>query len=148
MFSKDKALKIAMITLSIIAGVDIIRGFMHTFNIWWASENIAHMSQTADTMFLMNTFGISNWLTGFIYLLVIIKAKDIVPHILVLIPIAYVLGMISNHMTGVATMQSATEWNGQYVMQIYLIIIGVVGLNYFIASYRERNSVKIRKVGR
>lgn len=61
MFSKDKALKIAIITLSIIAGVDLIRAFMHTFNIWWASENIA-------------------------------------PHILLLIPGAYLLGMISNQM--------------------------------------------------
>jgi|LGVE01.1.fsa_nt_gb hypothetical protein len=137
MFSKDKALKIAIITLSIIAGVDLIRGFMHTFNIWWASENIAHMSQTADTMFLMNTFGVSNLLTGFIYILVIKKAKDIAPHILLLIPGAYLLGTISNHMTGVKAMQSATEWNGQYVMYVYLFAIGVIGLNYFIASYRE-----------
>ncbi len=140
MFSKDKALKVAIITLSIIAGVDLIRGFMHTFNIWWASENIAHMSQTADTMFLMNTFGVSNWLTGFIYILVIKKAKNIVPHILMLVPAAYILGIISNHMTGVAAMQSATEWNGQYMMYAYLFIIGVVGLNYFISSYREDKS--------
>lgn len=139
-FSKDKALKIAIITLSIIAGVDLIRGFMHTFNIWWASENIAHMSQTADTMFLMNTFGISNWLTGFIYILIIVKAKDIVPHILIFIPTAYILGIISNHMTGVATMQSTTEWNGQYIMITYLIIVGIIGLNYFISSYRENKS--------
>lgn len=141
MFSKDKALKIAIITLSIIACVDLIRGFMHTFNIWWASENIAHMSQTADTMFLMNTFGISNWLTGFVYILVIIKAKDIAPHILVLIPTSYITGIISNHMTGVSTMQSATEWNGQYVMYVYLFAIGVIGLNYFITSYREEKAI-------
>ncbi len=144
MFSKDKALKIAIITLSIIGGVDLFRGFMHTFNIWWASENIAHMSQTADTMFLMNTFGISNLLTGFIYILVVIKAKDIVPHILLLVPAAYVLGIISNHMTGVAAMQSTTEWNGQYMMQVYLIIIGLIGLNYFIASFREDQAQKVK----
>ncbi len=137
MFSKDKPLKIAIITLPIIAGVDIIRGFMHTFNIWWASENIAQMSQTADTMFLMNAFGISNWLTGFIYVIVIKKAKDIVPYILLLIPGAYILGIISNHLTGVSAMQSATEWNGQYVMYVYLFIVGLVGLNYFITSYRD-----------
>ncbi len=136
MFSKEKAMKIAIITLSIIAGIDLFRGFMHTFNIWWASENIAHMSQTADTMFLMNAFGISNWLTGLIYILVVIKAKNTVPYILLLIPSTYILGIISNHMTGVSAMQSTTEWNGQYIMYVYLFTIALVGINYFISSYR------------
>ena len=55
--SKEKALNIAVITLFVVAGVDIARGYMHTFNVWWASENIAQMTQTADTMHLMITFG-------------------------------------------------------------------------------------------
>ena len=140
MFTKEKALKISIITLSVIAGVDLVRGFMHTFNIWWASENIAHMSQTADTMFLMNSFGITNWLTGFIYILVVIKAKDLAPYILLLVPSTYILGIISNHMIGVVAMQSTTEWNGQYIMYVYLFTMALVGINYFFATYKENKT--------
>ena len=110
--SKEKALNIAVITLFVVAGVDIARGYMHTFNVWWASENIAQMTQTADTMHLMITFGASNFLTGFIYVLIGLKAKEIAPYVLILIPVSYLLGIISGHTTGVSAMSSETAWNG------------------------------------
>lgn len=134
-FTKEGALKLAVTALIVIGGLDLFRGFMHTFNIWWASENIAKMSQTADTMFLMNTFGISNFLTGAIFLLIAKKAKELAPYILVLIPLVYALGIISSHITGVAAMQES-EWNGQYFMFSYFALIILVGINYFIASLR------------
>lgn len=137
MFKKEKALKIATITLGLIAIMDIFRGYMHTFNIWHASENIAHMTQTADTLMLMNTFGISNFLTGFIYILIIVKAKEIAPYILTIIPISYLIGIISSNITGISQMQTS-QWNGQYMMYIYLTISLLVGLNYFIACFREK----------
>lgn len=137
MFSKEKALRLAVIVLMIIGGLDFFRGFMHTFNIWWASENIAKMSQTADTLFLMNTFGISNFLTGAIFFLVAIKARQIAPHILVLVPLTYMIGLISARLTGVSAMQ-VSDWKGQYFMVIYLAAIALVGINYFIASVRSK----------
>lgn len=139
--NKEKALKISVFTLALVACMDLFRGYMHTFNIWWASENIAHMTQTADTMFLMNTFGISNILTGLIYILVIIKSKELSPYILILIPTSYALGIISNQVTGVAAMQSS-DWNGQYMMYVYLTIISLVGINYFISIYCENKKLK------
>ncbi len=138
MFTKEKALRIAVITLFVIAGVDIIRGYMHTFNIWWASENIAQMSQTADTMHLMITFGITNFLTGFIYILVGLKAKEIAPYVLLLIPFSYLIGIISAETTGVNAMGSNTAWNGMYMLYIYWTVIILVAGNYFVASYRDK----------
>lgn len=139
MFTKEKALKIAVITLFVVAGVDIIRGYMHTFNIWWASENIAQMTQTADTMHLMITFGISNFLTGFIYILIGVKAKDIAPYVLILIPISYLLGIISGHTTGVSEMASSTAWNGMYMLYVYWTVITLISVNFFVADYKEKN---------
>ncbi len=138
MFTKEKALKIVVITLFVVAGTDIIRGYMHTFNVWWASENIAQMTQTADTMRLMITFGISNFLTGFIYILIGLKAKDVAPYVLLLIPLSYMLGFISGETTGVNDMASGTAWNGMYMLYVYWSVIIIISVNYFIASHRER----------
>lgn len=136
MFTKEKSLKIAVVTLTLVAFLDLFRGFMHTFNIWYASENIAHMTQTPDTMFLMNTFGISNLLTGGIYLLVVKKSKELAPYLLIIIPVAYVIGVISAKFTGISQMQ-ISQWNGQYMMYVYLSIVALVGINYFVASKRN-----------
>lgn len=138
LFTKEKALKIAVITLFIVAGADIVRGFMHTFNVWWASENIAEMTQTADTMQLMITFGISNYLTGFIYILIGLKAKDIAPYVLILIPISYLLGIISGETTGVNAMGGETAWNGMYMLYVYWTVITLIAVNYFASYYKEK----------
>ena len=137
MFKKETALKIAVITLGVIAGVDIIRGLMHTFFIMFASENIAKMTQTPDTLNLMNVFGIANLLSGAIYILILKKAKELSPYILIIIPLIYFVGTLSARMTGVAAMQTSA-WNGQYVMFIYLGVTALIGINYFIASAREK----------
>ena len=138
MFKKEKAFKIAVVTLGIVAGVDLLRGLMHTFLIMWASENIAHMTQTADTLFLMNTFGVSNLLTGFIFVLILRKAKVLAPYILVLVPVIYLVGVISSNLTGIAAMQTS-EWNGQYLMYVYLGVSFISGSNYFISALRDKN---------
>ncbi len=143
MFTKEKALKISVVTLAIIACLDLLRGYMHTFNIWWASENVAHMTQTADTMQLMNSFGITNLLTGFIFILILIKAKELSPYVLIIIPFSYVLGIISFNITGVAAMMTtATEWNGKYFMFVYLTVITLIGINYFVSAIREKHLLK------
>jgi hypothetical protein len=138
MFKREKALKIALVVLGIIAFMDLLRGYMHTFNIWYASENIAHMTQTADTMMLMNTFGITNFLTVFVYILIIVKAKELAPYVLTILPLSYLIGIISIKITGISQIQTA-EWNGQYMMYVYLTLSFMVGLNYFVASMREKN---------
>ncbi len=138
MNKKEKALKIAVIVLGVLAVMDIFRGYMHTFNIWYASENVAQMTQTPDTMNLMNVFGVSNFLTAFIYFIVIKKAKEIAPYILIAIPTSYLIGIISSSLTGVSAMQQSS-WNGQYMMYGYLIVSFIVGLNYIL---RKNETVK------
>ena len=137
MFKKETALKIAVITLTAIAGVDIIRGLMHTFFIMFASENIAQMTQTPDTLNLMNTFGIANLLSGVTYILIVKKAKELSPYILIIIPIIYLVGIISARVTGIAAMQTSA-WNGLYMLYVYWTLCIVVGLNYFISAARNK----------
>jgi len=137
MFKKEKAMKIAVITLGIIAGVDIIRGLMHTFFIMYASENIAQMTQTPDTLNLMNSFGIANLLSGVTYILIVKKAKDLSPYMLIIIPLTYFIGIISARVTGIAAMQTSA-WNGLNMLYVYWTVCIIVGLNYFVSAMRDK----------
>ena len=88
MFSKERALKISIIFLGLIAGFDLIRAYMHTLNIWHASGTIAQMEQTADTMWLMNYQGSLQLMSGLVYFLIIWKAKELAPYVLMINAIA------------------------------------------------------------
>lgn len=51
---------------------------------------------------LLGAFGISNFLTGAIFIAVAFKARQLVPTVLILIPLAYLLGFVAfrlNHIS-------------------------------------------------
>ena len=45
-------------------------------------------------MFLLGIFGISNYLTGIMLILIGLKARELIPIILLAIPVAYLLGTL------------------------------------------------------
>jgi hypothetical protein len=137
MYNKKTALKVSTILLFAIALLDIVRGFMHTFNINWAAENIAKIEAIPDSMMLMGSFGMSNFLTGFIYLLILWKVKNLTPYILGLIPIAYGLGIIGLKLQGIAM---DAEFNGQYMMFVYLGLCALTSIYYFLSSKKETSN--------
>lgn len=128
MLSKSLALKINTFVLGVIAIIDIIRGYMHTYNINYAAANIAKIDPNPDAMYLLGVFGMSNFLTAFIYLIIVWKAKHITPYILLIIPIAYLAGIIGLRTQDVL-MQS--EFNGQYIMFGYFTLCLLTSLLYF-----------------
>lgn len=136
MFTKERALKIAVIVLAIVGGYDLIRAYMHTVNIWHASAEIAQMSQTPDTMWLMNYQGSMQLMSGLIYLLIVWKAKEIAPYVLMINAIANLYHLFSASLNGVLEMQTSA-FNGQYFMYVYITIIFITGLNYLIAKKRN-----------
>ena len=87
--------------------MDLIRGFMHTFNILWAAENIAQVDMVSpmigDFLLVMNAFGMSNFLTGMFAIIVGFKAKDLAPLFLAIILVTYLLGFISMRLNGIQT---------------------------------------------
>jgi len=137
MHNKKTALKISTILLFAIALLDIVRGFMHTFNINWSAENIAKIEAIPDSMILMGSFGMSNFLTGFIYLLILWKAKNLTPYILAIIPIAYGLGIIGLKLQGIAM---DAEFNGQYMMFFYLGSCVLTSIYYFLSLKKEASN--------
>ena len=77
--------------------VDLIRGFMHTVFLEYAAINVFVIDLTggvSNQMFLLGIFGISNYLTGIIMILIGFKARELVPVLLPIIPTVYFLGTL------------------------------------------------------
>lgn len=135
---KEKtALRISSVILFLAALMDIRRGVAHTFNVRYSAEYLAGIEPISDSLVLMVAFGISNFLTGFIYLLVIWKAKKLVPYILLLIPVSYLLGSVGMNYQNVE-MESA--FIGRYIMAVYLSICLITGLLYFITAFFSKST--------
>ena len=66
---------------------------------------------------MLGAFGISNVLTGFLYLLISRRARELAPYVLAIIPATYLLGMIGISVAGV---QGQSAFDGKYFMMIYL----------------------------
>jgi hypothetical protein len=87
-----KCPKFAWIIMVGLGCVDLIRGFIHTVILGFAATNIFVIDLTGgvdNQMFLLGTFGISNYLTGIMFILIGLKARHLVPIMLPVIPTVY-----------------------------------------------------------
>jgi hypothetical protein len=113
------AFRLPSAVLFFIGVLDVIRGFLHTFLLNWSAANIAKFDMATtpmDQIFLLGAFGISNYLTGFVYLLISRKARELSPYVLILVPLAYLLGLIgiwSGHV------HAHAAFKGRYFMLVY-----------------------------
>lgn len=109
--------------------LDLIRGFIHTILLEYAAVNIAGLdlstSLAGDLLQLLGAFGISNYLTGIMLILIGWKAKPMALAMLGIIPVTYILGGfgIRVNTTGYAPSQAA--WGGVTPMLVYLVISGI-----------------------
>ncbi len=111
--------RLPSVVLVVLGILDLIRGVMHTFLLTWSADHIAGFdpaTATRDQYFLLGVFGVSNFLTGFLYLLISRKARELAPDILILIPLVYLLGTMGILSGGVHP-QAAFE--GKYFMMVY-----------------------------
>jgi hypothetical protein len=118
--------------LFFIGILDVIRGFMHTFLLTWSATNVAKLNMTAgsgDQVFLLGVFGISNFLTGFLYFLISRKARDLSPYVLIIIPLAYLLGLIGISSGGV---HGQAAFEGKYFMLAYFAICVLTFISFLI----------------
>lgn len=110
-------------TVLFLLGVcDIARGVMHTFGLRYAAEHVAGFDPLAaptDQYFLLGVFGITNFLTGLVFILISRRARELSPYVLILIPSTYLLGAI-----GIRASQVYPEaaFNGKYFMAVYFTI--------------------------
>ena len=83
--------KFAWIIMTALGCLDLVRGFIHTVLLEYAAENIMGLDLLVardDQLLLLGTFGISNYLTGMMLILNAFKARNIVPYVLLAIPVS------------------------------------------------------------
>jgi hypothetical protein len=131
MFNKNNMLKINVVVLFLAGIMDIIRGYSHTYNVRYSAENLAGIEPISDSLYLMGAFGISNFLTGLLYFLVIWKARNLTPYVLLIIPISYLIGGLGISYQNV---QPEAQFIGQHMMFIYLCICLISSLLYFVSK--------------
>jgi hypothetical protein len=121
MKKNDRIYTFPSTVLLILGFVNLLRGFLHTFQVNWASTTFAglNLSTGQNQLFLLGVFGISNFLTGFIYILISRKAKRLSPYILGIILVAYAIGLMGIKSSGVS---ATAPFYGKYFMLVYLAI--------------------------
>jgi hypothetical protein len=111
---------------------DLLRGIAHTFLLNYSASHVAKFDLATvpmDQVFMLGVFGMSNFVTGFINILVAIKAREISPQVLLLIPLAYLIGLVGVRLNGV---HADATFNGRYMMFVYFAICGLTYLIFLI----------------
>lgn len=123
---KTQVPKFVWVVLLILGCIDLIRGFMHTVLLEYSALNIAGLDLTTSTaaeqLRLLGAFGISNWVTGAIFILVALKAKNISIHVMGIIPLAYGLSSIAMRINTSGYAQTTANWGGMNMMIPYLLV--------------------------
>lgn len=120
--------------------LDLIRGLMHTFLLRWSAVHVAGFDPAntpPDQFFLLGVFGISNFLTGFLYFLISRRAREITPYVLIILPLTYLLGVAGIKIAGV---QMQAAFNGQYFMFAYFALCVIIFINFLIQRYAAQKA--------
>jgi len=122
-----KFVSIAAIALGCL---DLVRGFMHTILLDYAATNIAGFdlstSLAGDLLQMMGAFGISNYLTGIMLILIGWKARPLALIMLGVIPIAYAIGIAGIKINSAPYAPSQAAWGGTTFMLVYLAICVII----------------------
>ena len=121
--------RIAANVLLALGLMDLFRGLAHTYLIDWANNTFAHLDLSAngnDQLMLLSAFGISNWLTGMLFILIALKAKPLATATLAIILIAYAIGWLGMQYAGVSP---ESDFYGRFIMLVYfgVCLAGIVG---------------------
>ncbi|MHA2201397.1 MAG: hypothetical protein ACXABN_16090 [Candidatus Thorarchaeota archaeon] len=87
--------KFAWIIMTALGCLDLVRGFMHTVLLEYAAENIMGLDLAVardDQLLLLGVFGISNYITGMMLILIGLKARNLVQYVFLVIPLSYFSG--------------------------------------------------------
>jgi hypothetical protein len=137
--NRSETPKFVWIILLCLGALDLVRGFMHTVLIKYAAANIAGLNLNCaadDQMFLLGIFGISNFVTGAIFVTIALKARQIATLTLGLIPLAYLVGYLI--LRSNVTPQS--PFQGGPMMLIYLIVCVVTVVVSLIVTRKKKKT--------
>ena len=136
-----KCPKFAWIIMIGLGCIDLIRGFIHTVMLEFAATNIfvIDLSGGVDNqMLLLGIFGISNYITGIMFILIGLKARQLVPIMLPVIPATYFLGTVL--ISRIAT-PTANLGGGPYML-VYLTVCIATFIAILVIKIRNRTENK------
>ena len=121
--------------------VDLFRGFIHTVLLDYAAMNIFVIDVSGgveNQMFLLGMFGISNYLTGILFIVIGLRARELVPIVLLVIPLVYVFG--TGLISRVAT-PTAQLGGGPYMLA-YLVVCIVTFVAVVVVNFMNKTETK------
>jgi len=133
--------KFAWIIIIGLGCIDLFRGFIHTVLLEFVANSIfvIDLSGGVDNqMFLLGIFGISNYLTGIMLILIGFKARHLVPIMLPIIPVIYLLGTL---MIARVTTPSAQLGGGPYML-IYFLVCIITFITIIAMKIKKKNILK------
>jgi hypothetical protein len=119
--------------LLVLGLVDLVRGVLHTFFVDRVAKVFARLDVATarqDQLTLLGAFGISNLLTGALFLLVSVEAPQLAAWVLLAVPCAYALGMAGIRTAGV---RREAAFLGRYFMIVYL---GVCVITFLVSRFQ------------
>ena len=128
--------------VAIALGVlDLIRGFMHTILLEYAATNIAGLNLSSsvaiDLLRLLGVFGISNYITGVMLILLGWKARSLALTMLGVIPAAYFIGIAGIRFNSVSYATTQANWGGAPMMMVYMAVCIITFISGVIVSKRN-----------
>lgn len=105
---------------------DLLRGFMHTVLLNYSAIHIAGLDlttpQASDLLRLLGAFGISNFVTGVMLLMIAYQSRTMSLIMTGVLPIIYYLGHLAIHNDTQLYAPSSANWGGMPFMIVYLSI--------------------------
>jgi len=132
----------------VLGCLDLVRGFMHTFKLEYAALHVAKLNlstpEASDLLQLLGVFGVSNYITGIMLILVALRARELALTMLFVMPLAYTVGWIETSINSNMYAASQAAWGGKDFMLVYLIVCVIT----FVAGiacvlYNHRNQADI-----
>jgi hypothetical protein len=126
----------AAVVLACLGAIDLVRGFLHTFLVEHSAVHVAGMDLSqadSNQLMLLGAFGISNFLTGALFIAISWKARQVVPAALVIAPAAYLLGFIAlrlNHVSPQAAFPGRWFMLGYLTVSFLTFVASVVWMRH------------------
>ena len=135
---------VSVVTL-LLGCFDLFRGFMHTFQLEYSALHIAKLdlstAEAPDLLQLLGVFGVSNYITGIMLILIALRARELALVMLLVIPLAYAVGLVEIKINSITYGASQATWGGKGPMLVYLMICVVTFLAGMIcALYNKRDT--------
>jgi hypothetical protein len=97
-----------------------------------------------DLLQMMGAFGISNYLTGVMLILIGWRARSLALAMMGVIPVGYVVGVVGIKVNSAPYAASQADWGGVPMMMVYLTVCAVTFVaGIIIAQVRKKRTLGI-----